>query len=695
LDALTAIQSAMHASDRDMNGSRALPPLAVDSLIVAVLIGAGLLQQFGQANQPPHSNAHQLAHAAVIVGAVLPLLLRRRFPFLTVVIITAVIGVTGSIGPLLSLDPSPSSAFGLLFATFNAAAARGRFLGWAALVLSWVAVTLLLRPWVTPVGAWLPNYPGFVVAVMAGLIQSQRIELSRVLETRLVDVQAQRARRHRLALQRARNDLARDLHDVVTHALKQMHARAAEAMRQLVAHESAERALVATEAAGRSALVELRRLLKVLRSDHGGHRSPPPGQAEPTPALHPAPHLGPWPSAVRVRAVIRRLARRTWLVDVALVSVVSLITVVEIDYWRNLLGASVPPSTFSRAAYVWAVAWVLLLLFRRPAPVLTALAMAVMAFLQTYPFRYWTPVSDIVALQIAVYTVGSRYPRRPHVWVLAAFGGVGQVSIPPPPVSLSLVGFLVITTVTLWGAAYVGTVVGERRRLNAELEENLEALAEERRTELALALNSERVALARDMHDLVAHSLSLMVVQAGAARMVAATDQQAARQAVGVVLDTGQQATGELDELLSLLRGDTTMPASSSPPNVEELVGQARLAGLDVDLQRVGTEPVAAGSTLEVFEYRLVQEALTNVRKHAPDARVHVRLQHDPDSVVIHVENTPPAATPGALVTLGAGHGLLGMRERVALLGGQLQAEPTQTGGFAVRAVMPRELVET
>jgi signal transduction histidine kinase len=204
------------------------------------------------------------------------------------------------------------------------------------------------------------------------------------------------------------------------------------------------------------------------------------------------------------------------------------------------------------------------------------------------------------------------------------------------------------------------------------------------------------VALARDMHDLVAHSLSLMVVQAGAARMVSATDQQAAQHAVGVVLDTGQQAMGELDELLSVLRGDTTMPTrSSSRPNVEELVGQARQAGLDVALQSVGSEPVAAGSTLELFEYRLVQEALTNVRKHAPDARVHVRLQHDPGSVVIHVENTPPAATPGALVTLGAGHGLLGMRERVALLGGQLQAEPTQTGGFAVRAVMPRELVET
>jgi signal transduction histidine kinase len=317
----------------------------------------------------------------------------------------------------------------------------------------------------------------------------------------------------------------------------------------------------------------------------------------------------------------------------------------------------------------------------------------VMAFLQTYPFRFWTPVSDIAALQIAVYTIGSLKPRHPHAWLVAGLGAVGLVSIPPPPVHLGVVGFLVIIAVTLGGAAYVGTVVGERRGLNEELEQRRAALAEERRTELALALRQQRLAVARDMHDLVAHSLTLMVVQAGAARTVGAADPEVADKAVRVVLDTGRQATQELGQLLTLLSvGDP----SQGPPrlgswDVEDLVAQARQSGLEVELARSGNASPPVGSSLEVSAFRIVQEALTNVRKHAPGSRVAVHVHVERGAVALRIENDPSTSTPADLGALGAGAGLIGMRERVAVFGGRLEAGPRPGGGFVVDALLPRE----
>jgi signal transduction histidine kinase len=801
-----------------------LPPAAIDAAIAGVLIGAGLLQQFG-APHPEHGAPgapNQLVHAAVIVAAILPLLLRRRYPVLTVVLMSAVIGIAGSIGPFLAYDPSPASAFGLMFATFNAAALGGRVRGWFALTLAVVAVTLILRPWVTPVAAWLPSYPYYFVAFLAGRAQRQRRSLTRALEDLIVDEEAQRERLRQICVQDARAGLARDVHDVVVFALEKASGHAREALRRLGSSVGgAEPSLRATEDAGRRALVELRVLLDVLRGsdpagqsdssldlrgleqllrevvptcvdvrvrddgDGDGHDISPPvalaacrivqyvlangirdelggafvivGRDDDVLAVEvhgerrgnvrsPArlaslsslrerlalvggtvvvrrqPGVGHW-LLVRLPLLSRGTAEnvgeglevptspglssavdlswrlafsglgRGWPVDVALVAVLTTGALLEFRIWEETLGPGLPTEVFSTAARGWAIAWILLLLLRRPAPVLTGVAMAVMAFLQTYPFRFWTPVSDIAALQIAVYTIGSLKPRHPHAWLVAGLGAVGLVSIPPPPVHLGVVGFLVIIAVTLGGAAYVGTVVGERRGLNEELEQRRAALAEERRTELALALRQQRLAVARDMHDLVAHSLTLMVVQAGAARTVGAADPEVADKAVRVVLDTGRQATQELGQLLTLLSvGDP----SQGPPrlgswDVEDLVAQARQSGLEVELARSGNASPPVGSSLEVSAFRIVQEALTNVRKHAPGSRVAVHVHVERGAVALRIENDPSTSTPADLGALGAGAGLIGMRERVAVFGGRLEAGPRPGGGFVVDALLPRE----
>ncbi|HZC28855.1 MAG TPA: histidine kinase, partial [Gaiellaceae bacterium] len=709
-------------------------------------------------------------------------------------------------------------------------AASGRRRAWVCLPVAFAAFTLVLRPWVLPIAAWLPNYPYPIVAFVAGLAQRRRTELTRLLDARVVDMQAQRHRLHRLAVHQARADLARDLHDVVVHALEQMTARAGEAMRRLDASAAeAEDVLAATEAAGRTALAEMRRLLRVLRGDAGREervpqpnlgalddllraarssvdvglrvegdvaRVPPPvglaayriveealtdtrrhsaaarvevrvqvaeeevrvevradgppRKAEATPPLPRGivglreraallggsvaagpqgaggyavvarlplslPHDredGPAlletaavptdghapPARLRgrslltpVTASLRRLGEMGWPIDVALVVVLGTTAFLETRYWSGVIGATAPSNAFSTGAYVWAVAWVALLLFRRRAPVLTGVAMAVAAFLQTYPFRFFTPVSDIGALQIAVYTIASRKPGRPHAWLVAVLGALGLLSIPPPPVTVPIIAGVGIFAVTLCGAAYVGTVVADRRRLNAELEQSLLALAEERRTQLALALQQDRLALARETHDLVGHALSLMVVQAGAARTVAGVDPEAARTAIRTTTETGEQAIEELRQLLSLLEArsaEGVRPAVRA--GVEELVREARQAGLAVELQETGGRRPRPGSSLELSVYRIVQECLTNVRKHAPGAHVQVRLRYGRDSVVVRVENEAAGAERHELDGLGVGQGLLGMRERVTMFGGRFDAGPTHGGGFIVNAVMPR-----
>jgi len=281
---------------------RKFPPAAVDAVIVTVLIGLGLLEQLTVPDAG--SFAHQVIHGAVIAGAIVPLLVRRRFPFLALMAIAAMIGVTGSLGPAftsdLSLRTGSAGNYSLMFATFTAVAAVRRGLAWAALALTLTVVTLQVRPWETPPELYVYAYPTFLVAFVAGEAQRRRRELAHRLQGRLVEEQAQRERLQQLALQEARNGLARDLHDVVAHALAQMMARAQEAMRRLQPPADPGPAIEATEAAGRTALSELRRLLEVLHSDDAVHDR----TAQPDLAALEELVRGAFPSSVEVNLLV-------------------------------------------------------------------------------------------------------------------------------------------------------------------------------------------------------------------------------------------------------------------------------------------------------------------------------------------------------------------------------------------------------
>ncbi|MFE2095486.1 MULTISPECIES: sensor histidine kinase [unclassified Streptomyces] len=269
----------------------------------------------------------------------------------------------------------------------------------------------------------------------------------------------------------------------------------------------------------------------------------------------------------------------------------------------------------------------------------------------------------------------------------------------------------------------LGLYVGARRRLMESLRERadslereLQLLAERAEERAEWARNEERTRIAREMHDVVAHRVSLMVVHAAALQAVARKDPEKAVRNAALVGDMGRQALTELREMLGVLRaGDgagrraasvslavvgvaeavseaVAEEAAGDGPclsELEELVGQSAAAGMVVDLSVEGEARLYAAE-VEQTAYRVVQEALTNVHKHAAGAKTYVRLAHRGAEIAMQVENEPPEPGSGSAARLpSGGNGLVGMRERVVALGGVFVSGPTDAGGFRVSAVIP------
>ncbi len=303
---------------------------------------------------------------------------------------------------------------------------------------------------------------------------------------------------------------------------------------------------------------------------------------------------------------------------------------------------------------------------------------------------------------LAAYAVGSFLPDRSAARaVLAAvvleLVGTLAVTVPTGGVVTGLVG-VVGGAVTYVAAALVGAHVATRRRY-AELER--------RRAEEAVAAQEDRVrsavaevraGMARELHDIAAHHLSAMVVQATAASRLVERDPAAAREGLLAIRAQGRRTLEDLRMLVGVLRDPDSAEDGAPVPGLgvlDGLVEQARALGDDVAVRRTGYVGDTPGLAplADVTAYRAVQEALSNARQHAPGAPVVVDLARVDDRVVVTVENER-AAGPGASATgrrAGAGVGLLGMRERVQLVGGRLDVGETPTGGWRVRVELPAE----
>lgn len=330
------------------------------------------------------------------------------------------------------------------------------------------------------------------------------------------------------------------------------------------------------------------------------------------------------------------------------------------------------------------------------------LLLAILMGLAQLLFGVRPGVADFAMLVITytVATVGDRWASRLALGCSLTAAGLSRLRWPdeaPEGGWVQTAGYVVIMTVPFVLAWVLGDSMRTRRAYFSQLEERAARLEREREAQSKVAVAAERARIARELHDVVAHNVSVMVVQADGAAYVMDASPDQARQALETISATGRQALAEMRRLLGVLRtGDSPESGEYVPQpdveQIEELVGKVRETGLAVDFKIEGT-PRPLPSGVELTAYRIVQEALTNTRKHGgPDAGASVRLVYFDDGLGLLVEDDGRGA-PHELYedggADGAGQGMIGMRERVGMVGGTLDAGPRQGGGFRISALLP------
>lgn len=313
------------------------------------------------------------------------------------------------------------------------------------------------------------------------------------------------------------------------------------------------------------------------------------------------------------------------------------------------------------------------------------------------------PVGGGLAVMIVAYSVAAYRPRGVafvaiavaavlHLVVTVAAtdpfgqvdtaGGGGEINLGVTLVMSAVFAFLI--------PGLIGAYVRSRREYIAVVETRAERLEREREARAGRAVADERARIARELHDVAAHHLSAIVVQAGAAESIVDDDPDRAKALLQDVRTQGRDTLGSMRFLVGVLRARDGENGAPQPglDDIEHLVGQACAAGTKVHLNGP-EEPPTCPAAIDLAGYRIVQESLSNARKHAPGAEVSVNIEAEGDRLDLEVVNEPPPA--GALPRTFAepGLGLIGMRERVEILSGSLEAGPLRGGGWRVRASLP------
>lgn len=624
-------------------------------LVVPVLLAAAGTAEIAASDVAswPTGIASLLVAAGVLTFA-------RRAPLAVPPVSASIYALT----PLAGFDVSPYATWNVLLAAacFGAGlyAARPQVAAGLVSVLVTLAVAYAGLRWLTP----------FEPSLLFGLILSLGpfglgVALRTALDReRASAVQAERAQAEAsFAVERAvraeRERLAVELHDALAHAVGQMLVQATAAADQVRSDaESAARMLADVAATGREGLAETGRLLHVLRDENNelGLRNPD-REAKP------------------VAAAAGRRHRFTYALVPALAGVLATVEIVAHDF-RPRLGM---------LACYWLAAAALLA--RRRLPV--ALPLAVSGILlagRLLGLPVSDPASTILVVALACFAAGRHVPRR-WLWAgLASTLAAAGLPLADAAAHGELSGDVVLIlagTVGPWVAGVLLRVTLERTRMHAAAVERARL---ERAQDTERAMAGERRRIGRELHDVLAASLSVMSVQATLAAELVTGDTDAGAAAVTHVERAGRAALGEVGRLLRLARSD----AVGTEPNhrladLPMLIADYTRAGLRVDLDTgaVAHLPIGIGSSV----YRVVQEALTNALKHAPGSTVRVTVSCAGPSVDVEVVNDPPPGPPARAVP--SGHGLLGLRERVTLLGGRFQAGGTAAGGFLLAASIP------
>jgi len=304
------------------------------------------------------------------------------------------------------------------------------------------------------------------------------------------------------------------------------------------------------------------------------------------------------------------------------------------------------------------------------------------------------PVASDLAILVLLYTVAAYRTRRESVVaLLICLGGSALAVLVWAPVhGVTFLWQLIFVAALSGGSALTAWVLGDsmryRRAYYAELEDKAARLEAERHAQAKVAAAAERARIARELHDVVAHHVSVMVVQADGAGYALRSDPERAAAALKAISCTGRQALTEMRRLLGVLRSAGDQAQLAPMPGLgelRELLDQAREAGLEVSYTLTGM-PTELPEGAELAAYRVVQESLTNTRKHAGlAATAAVTLRYEPGGLIVEVTDNGMASPAGDT----GGHGLAGMRERIAMYGGTVEAGPLAGGGFGVVATLP------
>lgn len=386
------------------------------------------------------------------------------------------------------------------------------------------------------------------------------------------------------------------------------------------------------------------------------------------------------PEGVTVLSVPRELAfwrSSARLGDAALTGLVTVFGLVEVAVLGlHPKAIAVPAVLIAGVALYW----------RRVAPLLVVgAALGAFAVESVLGVSLHKPDYPMLMALVALYTAGAYLPLRQAAAGLAIAAGCIWISLASSHTnghSDFVFTFVVVSAGWLAGRGMHGRV-----QQAADLDARTRRLEEEAEAERAAAVGEERRRIARDLHDVIAHSVSVMVVQAGVAEDIVERNQDRVLEPIRAVQETGRAALVEVSRLLGLLREDGAEVGLAPQPRLDdlgELVAQARAAGAAVDL-RVEGRPVVLPLGIDLSLYRIAQEAVTNARKHSAGAEIEIVLRYRGDAVELVVENGQGTEAGGHR----GGHGLIGMRERVAVFGGTLGAGPRPDGGFRVHARLP------
>jgi signal transduction histidine kinase len=601
----------------------------------------------------------------------LPLAGRRRAPMVAAsAVLAAVLLQRVSGASMESLFALSSFKFAGLLAAYTAAAYGSAPRAVVGGLLVALGVSLELRWTNAPTDQVTQTAATFVLPWLAGRmvrVHRRRADQLRALTAWL---ERERAASGSLAVAEERTRMARELHDAIAHVVTLMVVQAAAAEALLASAPARSRkALRLVQSAGREAITELRAMLRILRAPDDERR----------PARPPAELALPPPPA---------RARLTW--PLWLDSGLALVCLAAAE--ATVLSERSYGDLERLVSVLLMVVATLPLAVRRRFPVTvvaTAFGAVVIQQLIVHPAGD-TPTTLSIPPLIALYTVAAHAPGRralaaASVSLLVAWIATTLISGGVVPWDLvDLASFVAVPVLC-------GRAVGVHRRQGEQLRTLTTRLERERAALARLAVVEERTRVARDLHDTIAHGLSIMVLQAGGAEQVLTSDPDRARHAVRAIQDNGRSVVDELQRLLAVLRPDEGDGPRAPRPGVgqlDELVAHVRDAGLPVELRFEGRRmrlPVG----IDVSTYRIIQEGLTNALKHAGPVATAVTLRYQPRAVTVEIRNA--AGTGHALPTAAGGHGLMGIRERVAMYGGDLEAGPSPAGGYTLQARLPLE----